>query len=91
MNTDHNVFCAFITQLANKLTKEDRAWRENSILLIDGAKYQTCPESLQHLKQLGFKVCISSPYSFAAASVEYANAFLKSVDLNPERLKTGKR
>ena len=81
----------FMSWLAKKLSKEDKAWRENSLLLVDGAKYMTCPESLEHLKQLGSKVCISSPYSFAAASVEYANAFLKSVDLNPDGLKTGKR
>ena len=43
------------------------------------------------MKQLGFRICISAPYSFAAASVEYANAFLKSVDLNPDRMRSGKR
>ena len=38
-NTDSGTFCLFITRLAAKLTKEDRDWRDNTLLLIDGAKY----------------------------------------------------
>ena len=91
INTDHNVFCLFISRLATKLTKQDRNWRGNTILLIDGARYQTCEESVRHMRALGFRVCISAPYSYASAPIEYAFARLKSVDLNPDRLKTGKR
>ena len=43
------------------------------------------------MKSLGFKVCISSPYSYSGAPIEYAFAFLKAVDLNPQSLKVGKR
>ena len=45
INTDHNVFCMFVSRLATKLTSEDKNWRNNTLLLIDGAKYQTCEES----------------------------------------------
>ena len=38
-NTDSATFCLFMTKLAAKLTKEDRSWRENTLLLIDGASY----------------------------------------------------
>ena len=38
-NTDTNTFCLFISKLAAKLTKDDRDFRGNTILLIDGAKY----------------------------------------------------
>ena len=41
VKTDANGFCLFITKLAAKLTKEDINWRDNTILLIDGARYQT--------------------------------------------------
>ena len=40
---------------------------------------------------MGFKVCISSPYSFAGAAIEYAFAYLKAVDLNEEGLKVSKK
>lgn len=43
------------------------------------------------MKALGIKVCVSAPYSYAGAPVEYAFALFKSVELNPDSLKTGKR
>lgn len=39
VNTTSKVFCAFVSRLAAKLTEEDRDWRTNSILLLDGARY----------------------------------------------------
>ena len=91
VNTDHKSFCLFISKLAAKLSSEDRSWRENSILLIDGAKYQTCLESIRHMKAVGFRVCISSPYSYSSTSIEYCFGFLKNKSLNPDGLKMGKR
>ena len=43
------------------------------------------------MRALGFRACISAPYSYASAPIEYAFGFFKSVDLNPRRLKTGKK
>ena len=43
------------------------------------------------MRQLGFRVCISAPYSFAASPIEYAFSQLKAEDLNPRGLKTGKK
>ena len=77
--------------LASKLTKEDRNWRDNTIILCDGAKYQTNPESVNYMRALGFKVCISAPYSYATSPIEYAFGFFKSVDLNPSKLKVSKK
>ena len=91
VNTDSRVFCLFLSSLARKLTKEDRNWRDNTVILCDGARYQTSSESLTHMKALGFQACISAPYSYSTAPIEYAFGFLKSIDLNPKRLKTGKK
>ena len=85
------MFCLFISKLAAKLTAEDRNWRTNSLLLIDGARYQSCPESIRHMRSLGFKVCVSSPYSYSSTCIEYCFAILKSVDINVDRRPTGKR
>lgn len=39
VNTDSNMFCLFMSRLASTLTSEDKHWRDNTVLLIDGAKY----------------------------------------------------
>lgn len=39
VNTDHKVFCLFMSQLAKKLSKEDPDWRTNTLILMDGARY----------------------------------------------------
>ena len=90
-NTDAKTFCLFISKLCAKLTKESPDWRDNTVLLIDGARYQTCAESVGHMKALGFRVVISAPYSYSTAPIELAFAFLKQGNLNPGQLKTGKR
>ncbi len=69
----------------------DKNWRDNTIILCDGAKYQTNKESVNYMKALGLKVCISAPYSYASSPIEYAFGFFKSIDLNPKKLKTGKK
>jgi len=35
VNTDHNVFCLYLTWLVRKLTMQDRNWRENSVFLLE--------------------------------------------------------
>ena len=39
VNTDHKVFCLFMSQLVKKLSKEDPDWRTNTLILMDGARY----------------------------------------------------
>jgi len=90
-NTDHKVFCMFLTHLTKKLATEMPNWRDGCLFLCDGAKYQSCAESRRHMEHLGMRVCISAPYSYAAAPIELAFAWFKSTELNPEKAKTGKK
>jgi hypothetical protein len=80
-----------MSKLVEKLTAEDANWRTNTVVLIDGAKYQTCAESLDYMKDLGIKVCVSAPYSYSATPIEYAFAQFKRGELNPEGQKAKKR
>ena len=90
-NTDTKTFCLFISWLAKKLGRKDPDWRDNTLLLIDGARYQTSRESIGYMRRLGIRVAVSAPYSYAGAPVELAFAHLKAGDLNPTSLPTGKR
>ena len=64
VNTDHKIFCLFMSRLAEKLKKEDPGALANTVVLCDGARYQSCAKSMSHMRALWFRVCISTPYSF---------------------------
>ena len=74
-----------------KLKKQDKDWKERTVFLLDGASYHRSRETRNYLENSGLKVVIGGPYAFAAAPVEHFFSALKSVDLNPENIKTGKR
>ena len=61
------------------------------MLLLDGASYHRSKETRNYLANKGVKVVIGGPYAFSAAPIEYFFSALKSVDLNPEGLRTGKK
>ena len=52
-NTDTNTFCLLISKLVEKLNAEDKDWRQNTIILCDGARYQTSKASLEYMQALG--------------------------------------
>ena len=91
VNTDAKVFMMFMTKLAAVLTNEDREWRSNTLILMDGARYQSCNESRAHMERLGMRVCISAPYSYSTAAIELVFGWFKADELNQEKLKTGKK
>ena len=76
VNTDTKVFCLFMSKLAALMNKEEWGSVSRCLLLIDGAKYQTNKESINHMQALGFNVIVSSPYSYAAAPIEVSSSDL---------------
>ena len=61
------------------------------MLLLDGAQYHLSAEIKNHLGVLEFPVIFTGPRSYDAAPCELLFAQLKSTDINPSDLKTGKR
>jgi hypothetical protein len=41
VNTNSEVFSIFLERLAGKLTEQRPGWREDTVLLLDGARYHT--------------------------------------------------
>ena len=74
-----------------KLTKQDKDWQTKTVLLMDGASYNRSKETRNYLANKGVKVIIGGPYAFSAAPIEYFFSAVKSVDLNPEGIQTGKK
>ena len=83
--------CLYLKWLIIKLNKQEKDWKSKTVLLMDGATYNRSKETRNYLANKGGKVVIGGPYAFSAAPTEYFFSALKSVDLNPEGLKTGKK
>jgi transposase len=89
-NTDSDRVILFFHYFFQLLDLAQADWRENSILLIDGARYHSSDETLEYLRRNTVALFISAPYSYDAAAAEMWFSYFKSKDLNPEKKSTGK-
>ena len=90
-NTDSNVLLLFVQHLVEHLDAEDGGWRKSTILLVDGAKYHVSRVAREGFAKLRVRVLWTAPYSYDSSPIERLFAALKSGNLNPEMLSTGKR
>ena len=74
-----------------KLSKQDKNWKEKTVFLLDGASYHRSKETHNYFANKGLQVVIGGPYAFSAAPVEHFFSALKSADLNPNNVRTGKK
>ena len=90
-NTDHEVFCAFVSHLVTVLNAEDASWRASTTFLLDNASYHHHEMVLNQLKLQGIDHLFLGPYSFAGAPIEMVFGALKRTHLNSHHLATGKK
>ena len=83
VNTDENVFCLYLENLSAKLTKDSPNWKQNSILLLDSAKYHCSQQTRDVLARIGCRVCFTAPYSYETSPIELAFAAVKRTFINP--------
>ena len=91
MNTDSDVFLLFLRRLCDRLTTEDRQWKQNTVVLVDGATYHRSDAVREFLRKSKVRAVLSVPYSYETAPIELFFSLLKRTNLNPARLKTGKK
>ena len=89
--TDARMFGTFMQRLTAILDFEDPAWRDYTIILLDGASYHIRGEALNAMAALRMPVVFAGPYAYDASPCEKLFAHLKVGDINPEDVKTGKR
>ena len=75
----------------NALEIEDPNFRENTVFQFDGATYHRSSETRNFLSNMKVKAMISGPYGYDIAPVEMLFSALKSTNLNPELIPTGKK
>jgi hypothetical protein len=91
VNTDSKVMSMYIKELVNTLDDEDRNWRHTSIFMHDGAKYAQSKSTQATLKDLRVPFMLLAPHSYNVAPIELLFGAIKTGNLNPGSLPTGKR
>ena len=81
----------YLTQLVIELEKDRPDFRKNTVLLLDGASYHKGSQIQDHLRMLNVQVIYTGPHSYDASPCELFFAALKSGELNPNDLPTGKK
>ena len=81
----------FLLHLIKVLDLERPGWKDDTLLLLDGAKYHTGARVREHMRKLELQVIYSAPYSFSTAPIEMVFGALKTGELNPDGHKTGKK
>ena len=90
VTTTSKLFMVYLNFLAKNLDVERPGWRENTVILLDGALYHQSEDTLAHMSKLRLPVMFFGPASYNVAPVELMFGLLKAVHLNPEGLGTGK-
>lgn len=88
---DSRVFSTFLQRLALQLDCEDPDWRNDTLLVLDGAKTHRSEETRRAMAALQLPVMIAGPYGFDGMPAETVFSLLKAGELNPWRTATGKR
>ena len=90
-NTDSNVLLTFFKSLMTRLDRELPGWQQETLILLDGAKYHTSPEMRSHFEALDLPVIFTAPYSYSSSPIERLFSALKLGELNQLKVSTGKR
>ena len=69
----------YLTNLAIKLDMERPTWREDSVVLLDGARPHIAEQTVNHIvNKLKMPVIFTAPYSYDAAPCELFFAYFKN-------------
>ena len=81
----------YLKELVNQLDKEDKNWRDSTILMHDGAKYAQSKTTQTVLEDLRVPFMLLAPHSYNIAPIELLFGATKTEHLNPNELPMGKR
>ena len=90
-NTDTDIMTTFLRYMVQRLDQETPGWQENSVILLDNAKWHSNQQMKLRLNRMNLPIIYSAPYCYSTAPVELVFAALKFGDLNPHHLPTGKK
>ena len=77
-NTDSDVILLFLRLLVSRLNDDIPSWMQDSIILLDNAKYHTSKETREAMLKLQLPIVFSGPYSYSSAPIELMFSGLKN-------------
>ena len=87
-NSNSQVMELQIRQLVLQLDKQRKNWRDDTVIMLDNAKYHTSASMLNLLEGLNIPVLFTGPHSYAASPIELFFAEFKEADINPRCVPT---
>ena len=81
----------FLRYLDEMLTKEDKNWKKNTLLIWDGAGYHHAAETIEVAKRLQLPLLQLGPYGYLMNPTELLFSQLKNAQLNPHHGPVGKK
>ena len=81
----------FLLHLVRQLDLERPSWKDDTVMLLDGARYHTGSQVREYMRKLELQVIWSAPYSYSTAPIEMVFGALKLGELNQDHVSTGKK
>ena len=90
-NSNSQVMDMFFRYLDQRLEKERKGWKKNTVVITDNAPYYTSEATLKSFENMKLPIMFTGPHSYDASPCELFFAQFKSVDINPRHLPMGKK
>ena len=90
-NSNSQIMDIFFRYLDQRLEKERKNWKKNTIVILDNAPYHNSSMTLKTFESLKLPIMFTGPHSYDASPCELFFAQFKSVDINPRHLPMGKK
>jgi len=81
----------YFSRLIEHLDSQNKKWRKDTIILLDGAPYHTSALMMEFYQKYCIPVMFTGPHSYDASPIELFFAAFKSKDINPSKLPMGKQ
>lgn len=73
----------YLKELVNILDKEDKHWRNSTMIMHDGARYSSNATTENILRDLRVPFMLLAPHSYNVAPIEMLFGAIKANELNP--------
>ena len=90
-NSNSQIMDIFFRYLDQRLEKERKKWKNNTIIILDNAPYHNSSYTLKTFESLKLPIMFTGPHSYDGSPCELFFAQFKQADINPRHLPMGKK